>query len=64
MLRLIFWILVGLLALSFFNISLQSIVNSPAGQENFTYMWHLLLSAWDWVVATLSRLVGVATHGF
>ncbi len=48
MLRTIFWALVLLLALSFFGISIQAIVNSPAGQENFAYLGHLLLQAWQW----------------
>ncbi|MHB1163071.1 MAG: hypothetical protein ACYCZZ_00860 [Minisyncoccota bacterium] len=48
MLKLIFWILVLILALSFFGISLQAIVNSPAGQENFTYIFNLLSKLWFW----------------
>jgi hypothetical protein len=51
MFKLIFWILVGVLALSFFGISLQSIVNSPAGQENFAYLWHVLVSLWNWLTS-------------
>ena len=47
-LRLIFWILVLVLALSFFGISLQAIINSPAGQANFAYVYHLLTQAWLW----------------
>jgi hypothetical protein len=47
-LKLAFWILVLLLALSFFGISIQAIVNSPAGQENFTYLSNLLSQFWQW----------------
>jgi len=43
MVLLFFWIIVGVLALSFFGVSLESIVNSPAGQANFTYLWHLAI---------------------
>ncbi len=50
MIRLAFWLFVLLLALSFFGISLQAIVNSPAGQANFAYTYNLLLQAWDWLV--------------
>jgi len=51
MLKLIFWIVVGVLALSFFGISLQSIINSPAGQENFAYLWQLVVAMWQWFVS-------------
>jgi hypothetical protein len=50
-LKLAFWILVLLLALSFFGISIQAIVNSPAGQENFTYLSSLLSQFWQWSTA-------------
>ncbi|MEK7157265.1 MAG: hypothetical protein AAB709_01795 [Patescibacteria group bacterium] len=47
MLRTIFWILVLILALSFFGISIRAIVNSPAGQENFAYLFDLLSRFWQ-----------------
>jgi len=50
MFRLIFWIFVLLLALSFFGISLQAVINSPAGQANFAYAYDLILQAWHWLV--------------
>lgn len=50
MFKLIFWIFVLILALSFFGISIQSIVNSPAGQANFAYVWSLLVNAWHWIL--------------
>jgi len=50
MLRLLFWALVLLLALSFFGISLQAIISSPAGQENFGYVYHLALQVWHWLL--------------
>ncbi|MFA6503125.1 MAG: hypothetical protein WCT45_02625 [Candidatus Paceibacterota bacterium] len=51
MIRTIFWALVFLLALSFFGISLQAIVNSPAGQANFAYVSNLLSQLWLWCTA-------------
>ena len=42
LLRLLFWIGVLFLALSFFGISIQSIVNSPIGQANLLYLTNLL----------------------
>jgi len=49
-LHITFWIFVLLLALSFFGISIQMIIQSPVGQENFGYAWHLLITGWDWIV--------------
>ena len=48
MFKLIFWVLILLLALSFFGISLQAIINSPAGQANFAYLFNLLSQIWEW----------------
>lgn len=45
-----FWIFVLLLTLSFFGISIQAIINSPAGQDNFGYALEILIDAWEWVV--------------
>ncbi len=47
MLKLIIYIVVGLLVLSFFGISLQHLVESPAAQTNFEYVTGLLEQAWD-----------------
>ena len=44
-----FWIFVLLLALSFFGISIQAIINSPAGQANFGYLLHVLSQGWQWL---------------
>lgn len=56
MLKLVFWVIVGVLALSFFGISLESIITSPSGQENFAYLWHLAVSAWDAIVRFFMNL--------
>ena len=53
MLKLIFWIVVLVLALSFFGISIQAIINSPAGQENIQYVLHLIVQAWQWIVGKI-----------
>ncbi|HQT82784.1 MAG TPA: hypothetical protein PLW99_01385 [Candidatus Paceibacterota bacterium] len=50
-LKLVFLVLVLVLALSFFGISIQAIVNSPAGQANFAYLFNLLHQAWLWATA-------------
>ena len=55
MLKLIVLILIGVLALSFFGITIQSIVNSPAGQANFSYIGHILTLGWDYFVAQIQQ---------
>lgn len=48
LLRLAFWICILFLAFSFFGISIQAIVNSPAGQENLHYLLGLFNQLWLW----------------
>jgi len=47
MIRTIILILVIVLVLSFFGISIQSVVNSPAGQDNFGFLWSLIKDGWE-----------------
>jgi hypothetical protein len=67
MLKLLILIVIGVLALSFFGITIQSIVNSPAGQANFHYIGYLAALLWAYVLLWLTqaadwltRLVGQA----
>ena len=48
MIQTLFWMLVLVLALSFFGISLQAIVTSPAAQANFLFIYHLIVQGWHW----------------
>lgn len=48
MLRLAFWLFILLLALSYFGISVERIINSPAGQQNVQYVYSLILMAYHW----------------
>ena len=59
LLRLAFWAFVLLLALSFFGISIQSIMSSPAGQANFGYAFYWLVEAWNWLAAFVEHLGNV-----
>ncbi len=43
--------------LSFFGVSLQSLVDSPLAQSNFAYLWHLVLSAWIFIVDATQSLM-------
>lgn len=49
MLKLIFWIVALLLALSYFGISISGIVHSPTGQDNFGYLLSLFQIGWEWL---------------
>lgn len=49
MIKTIFWAFVLLLALSFFGISIRSIIMSPAGQENFGFVAYWLAFVWHWL---------------
>lgn len=52
----LFWIFVLFLALSFFGISVQSIINSPAGQENFGYLINLLSRGWLFIMSFVQHV--------
>lgn len=54
MLRLVFWAFILFLALSFFGISIQAIVNSPAGQENLSYLLNLFNQFVQWATYWIS----------
>ena len=56
--RLVFWILVLFLALSFFGISIQAIVNSPAGEANLAYLSSLLSQFWLWATYWIRPIGG------
>lgn len=49
MIRIIIYIILGLIILSFFGISLRDVVDSPAGQDNFSFLWQLVIIGWDYI---------------
>lgn len=49
MLSLIFWLFVLVLGLSYFGISIQAILSSPAGEANIAYLSNLLSHIWAWL---------------
>ena len=57
MFRLIFWLFILFLALSFFGISIQEIINSPAGQENLAYLSVVLTNLWHWLVSSVQQSI-------
>lgn len=58
MLKLIFYVVVALLVLSFFGISLQHLVQSPTTQSNFSFIGDLLHHGWE----QISALISTAWH--
>jgi hypothetical protein len=57
MVKLIIWIIIGLLALSFFGISLRAIASSPTNQDNISFLIDTLRMGWDYIVAWLTSLI-------
>ncbi len=56
MIKLIVYIIVALLALSFFGISLQQIVQGPTAQANFHYVFDLAVLGFNYLVAYVQHL--------
>jgi hypothetical protein len=61
MIRFLIILAILILALSFFGISIRSIVNSPVGHDNFTFMWELIKTGWHILVGWYQLLVGTIT---
>ena len=57
MVKLIIWIIIGLLALSFFGISLRALATSPTNQDNLTFLLDTLHIGWAYIVAWISSLI-------
>lgn len=62
MVRLIIWVVVGLLALSFFGVSLRSLYNSPTNQENLSFLSQLLHQGWTSLVAWFHAVIDPLMH--
>lgn len=56
MIKLIIYIVIAILVLSFFGISLQGIIESPAGQANIDFVWNLILIAWNFIWDLLLKI--------
>jgi len=51
MVHLIIWVLIGLLALSFFGISLRALVDNPTNQDNMEFLTSTLEIGWAYIEA-------------
>lgn len=56
MLRLIVWIVIGVLALSFFGISLRELVQDPQTQDNFSFIIDLVRNGWHFLTGWIEGL--------
>jgi hypothetical protein len=56
MVKLIVLIVAALLVLSFFGISLRTLVLSPTAQDNFAFVWQLAKEGWSYVVVWFNGL--------
>lgn len=57
MVRLIIWVVIGLLALSFFGVSLRALVENPTNQDNVSFLGIMLENGWDYLVAWFESLL-------
>ena len=66
MLKLIVLIIIALLILSFFGISLRTLVFSPTAQQNFAFVWQLAQIGWNdlvlWVEGLINSLSNLIAH--
>ena len=56
LLHVIFWGALLFLALSFFGISVEKIMESPAGQANLAYISYVGLSIWHWLMGLVGEV--------
>lgn len=61
MIKLIIWIIIGLLALSFFGISLRAIASSPTNQDNISFLVDTLRIGWGYIVGWFTTLINEFT---
>jgi hypothetical protein len=56
MVKVIFYVVVAVLVLSFFGVSLQHLIEAPTTQSNFGYVWSLVEEGWDDIVSIVTGL--------
>lgn len=59
MLRIIFWVVIIVLFLSFFGISVQGLIENPTTQTNFDFILGLLEDGWDAVWGAITGVVDI-----
>ncbi len=57
MVRFIILLIILVLALSYFGISIRNIVESPTGQDNFTFVWAHIKEGWELLVVWVAGII-------
>lgn len=57
MIRSLITIAIFILVLSFFGISIRSIVQSPTGEDNLTFVWELIRTGWHILTGWLQLIL-------
>jgi hypothetical protein len=57
MLRTILYVVIAVFVLSFFGITIQSILHSPAGEANFGFLGELVISGFQFVVNFIGAII-------
>ncbi len=60
MVRFIILVIILILALSYFGISIRDVATSPAGQDNFTFVWAYVKDGWEIATAFIAQLIAAA----
>ena len=56
MLRIIFWVIVIVLFLSFFGVSIQGLIEDPTTQHNFDFVLGIVADGWDTIWGFVSGI--------
>ncbi len=58
--KLIILIIAVIIILSYLGINIQKIAESETGRANFSYVWQMILKAWDWLSALYQQYLSGA----
>lgn len=64
MIRFIIVLAIFVVALSYFGVSIRHIVESPTGQDNFGFVWQIILNGWNLVLHWITTLINAIKHVF
>jgi hypothetical protein len=64
MARFIIILLILIIALSYFGISIRHIVESPTGQDNFSFVWAFIQNGWNIITLWIARMLQALQHAF
>lgn len=62
MLRIIFWVIVAVLFLSFFGVSVQGLLENPTTQSNFDFVLGLVEEGWATLWGLIAGFVMTVTE--